>query len=133
MFCNQVAAEVLVPADELSPKVNLKTLETDLSQFSKHFRVSPEVIMRRLQTLGYISRQEYQGYRDSQLAKYKDSTPAGGPIPYHTRLLNSAGDHFARTAFKAYYEQKITLFDLAAAFSKCDPKHIPKLENAIFA
>ena len=132
-FCNQVAAEVLVPTAELSRKINLKTLETDLSQFSKHFRVSPEVIMRRLQTLGCISRQEYQAYRNTQLAKYKDSTPTGGPIPYHTRLLNVAGEHFARTAFTAYYEQKITLADLAAAFSKCDPKHIPKLESTIFA
>ncbi len=132
-FCNQVAAEVLVPTVELSPKVNLKTLETDLPQFSKHFRVSPEVIMRRLQTLGYLSRQEYQAYRNTQLAKYKDSTPTGGPIPYHTRLLNVAGEHFARTAFTAYYEQKITLADLASSFSKCDPKHIPKLESAIFA
>lgn len=132
-FCNQVAAEVLVPAAELSPKVNLKTLETDLPQFSKHFRVSPEVIMRRLQTLGHISRQEYQAYRNTQLVKYKDSTPTGGPIPYHTRLLNVAGEHFAQTAFTAYYEQKITLADLAASFSKCDPKHIPKLESSIFA
>ena len=132
-FCNQVAAEVLVPTAELSPKVNLKTLETDLPQFSKHFRVSPEVIMRRLQTLGYISRQEYQTYRNTQHAKYKDSTPTGGPIPYHTRLLNVAGEHFARTAFTAYYEQKITLADLASSFSKCDPKHIPKLESSIFA
>lgn len=132
-FCNQVAAEVLVPTAELSRKINLKTLETDLSQFSKHFRVSPEVIMRRLQTLGYISRQEYQAYRNTQLAKYKDSKPTGGPIPYHTRLLNVAGEHFARTAFTAYYEQKITLADLASSFSKCDPKHIPKLESNIFA
>ena len=132
-FYNQVAAEVLVPTAELSPKVNLKTLETDLPQFSKHFRVSPEVIMRRLQTLGYLSRQEYQAYRNTELAKYKDSTPTGGPIPYHTRLLNVAGEHFARTAFTAYYEQKITLADLASSFSKCDPKHIPKLESSIFA
>ena len=133
VFCNQVAAEVLVPTAELSPKVNLKTIDIDLPQFAKHFRVSPEVIMRRLQTLGFLSRQEYQAYRNTQLAKYKDSTPSGGPIPYHTRLLNVAGEHFARTAFTAYYEQKITLADLASSFSKCDPKHIPKLESSIFA
>ena len=89
--------------------------------------------MTRLRTIGYISKSTYEAYIQSQQEKYKDSPPTGGPIPYHTRLLNAAGEHFARTAFTAYYEQKITLADLAASFSKCDPKHIPKLESAIFA
>ena len=133
VFCNQVAAEVLVPADELSPKVNLQALEADLPKLSKHFHVSRGAIMTRLRTIGYISKSTYEAYIQSQQEKYKDSPPTGGPIPYHTRLLNAAGEHFARTAFSAYYEQKITIADLAASFSKCDPKHIPKLESAIFA
>ena len=134
VFCNEVAAEVLVPTDELLERVNRHTLETDLSQTSKHFRVSPEVIMRRLLTLRYVSLKDYQAYRNDLLEKYKDSAaPTGGGAPYHNRLLNVAGEHFARTAFTAYYKQKITLADLAAAFSRCDTKHLFKIENAIFA
>ncbi len=134
VFCNQVAAEVLVPADELSAIVNRHTLETDLPQISKYFRVSSEVIMRRLLALRYISRQKYQAYRNNLLEKYQDSpAPTGGGAPYHNRLLNTSGEYFARTAFTAYYEQKITLADLAAAFSRCDTKHLFKIENAIFA
>lgn len=131
-FCNQVAAEVLVPTDELTSKVNFRTIKPDISQLSNHFRVSPEVIMRRLLTLEHISRQEYQEFRKSQKEKYKDISKTGGSIPYHVKLLNVAGEHFARTAFTAYYQQKITLADLAASFSKCDPKHIPKIESVIF-
>ena len=133
VFCNEVAGEVLVPKDELLERVNLHTLETDLPKLSKHFHVSRGAIMTRLRTIGYISKPTYEAYIQSRQEKYKDSPPTGGPIPYHTRLLNAAGEHFARTAFTAYYEQKITLADLAASFSKCDPKHIPKLESAIFA
>ena len=133
VFCNEVAGEVLVSKDELLERVNLHTLETDLPKLSKHFHVSRGAIMTRLRTIGYISKSTYEAYIQSQQQKYKDSPPTGGPIPYHTRLLNAAGEHFARTAFTAYYEQKITLADLAASFSKCDPKHIPKLESAIFA
>ena len=134
VFCNQVSAEVLVPTEELSERVNLHALEADLPQLSKHFCASPEVIMRRLVTLRYISQQKYQVYRNRLLEEYQDR-PArtGGAAPYHTRLLNAAGEHFARTAFTAYYEQKITLADLASAFSKCDTKHLPKIESAIFA
>ena len=133
VFCNEVAEEVLVPKDELTERLNLHTIETDLPKLSKHFHVSRGAIMRRLRTLGKIPQQLYDTYKDSERKRHKDSPPIGGPIPYHTRLLNSAGEHFARTAFTAYYEQKITLADLASSFSKCDPKHIPKLESSIFA
>ena len=136
VFCNEVAAEVLVPADALSAIVKPHEL-TDLTRISKHcskhFRVSSEVIMRRLLTLGYISQGKYQAYRSSQQEKHRDRSRTGGPTPYHSRLLNATGEHFARTAFTAYYEQKITRTDLAAAFSKCDTKHLPKIESVIFA
>ena len=133
VFCNQVAAEVLVPENELLEMVRLQTLEADLSQISKHFHVSPEVIMRRLLTLKKISRRNYQMYRNQQLAKYR-SIPArtGGAAPYHNRLLNTSGEHFARTAFTAYYEQKITRAELASVLSNCDTKHLAKIESTIF-
>ena len=132
-FCNEVAGGVLVPKDELAARVNLRTLETDLPRLSKHFHVSRGAIMARLRTLGSISQPTYEEFIQNEKEKYKDNKSTGGPIPYHTRLLNVAGEHFARTAFTAYYEQKITLADLAASFAKCDPSHIPTLESAIFA
>lgn len=133
VFCNQVAADVLAPENELLEIVNLERLEEDLPRISKHFHVSPEVIMRRLLTLGKISRRNYQTYRNRQLAKYKD-VPAGsgGAAPYHNRLLNASGEHFARIAFTAYYEQKITRAELASALSNSDTKHLTKIESAIF-
>lgn len=134
VFCNQVAAEVLVPEDELLEIVNLEMLEEELSGTSKFFHVSSEVIMRRLLTLGKISRHDYRTYRNRQLAKYKD-TPArtGGAAPYHNRLLNTSGEYFARTAFTAYYEQKITRAELASVLSNCATKHLAKIEGTIFA
>ena len=134
VFCNRVAGEFLVPTDELLEIVNLHELETDLPRLSKHFTVNPEVIMRRLETLDYVSKSAYQAYRKSQQEKYKDTSPMGGfvPYPYHRKLLNASGEHFARTAFMAYYEKKITLADLASAFSRCDTKHLFEIESIIF-
>ena len=134
VFCNEVAGEVLVPKDELLERVNLHTLEKALPHISKHFHVSPGVIMKRLRTLDKISQQLYEMYRNRQRKRHKDSSAQiGGVVPYHNRLLNTAGEHFARTAFTAYYEEKITLADLASAFSKCDPKHLFEIEGVIFA
>ena len=133
VFCNQVAADVLVPENELLETVNLEMLGEDLPKISKHFHVSPEVIMRRLLTLRKISRRDYQTYRNRQLAKYKDApAESGGAAPYHNRLLNASGEHFARIAFTAYYEQKITRAELASALSNSDTKHLTKIESAIF-
>ena len=134
VLCNEVAGEVLVPQDQLLEIVNLRTLETDLPKLSKHFHVSRGAIMRRLRTLDKIPQQLYETYKNSQRKRHKDSSaPTGGFTPYHYRLLNAAGEHFARTAFTAYYEEKITLADLASAFSRCDTKHLPKIESVIFA
>ena len=132
VFCNQVAAEVLVPENELLETVNLEMLEEDLPRISKFFHVSPEVIMRRLLTLRKISRRNYYMYRNHQLAMYRNA-PArtGGAAPYHNRLLNTSGEYFARTAFTAYYEQKITRAELASVFSNCETKHLSEIESDI--
>ncbi len=132
VFCNRVAAEVLVPENELLEMVKLQTLEKELSRISKHFHVSPEVIMRRLLTLDRISQRHYETYRKSQQEKYKGkSDQAGGIRPYHNRLLNTSGEHFARTAFTTYYEEKITISELASVFSNCDTKHLFEIESHI--
>ena len=137
VFCNEVAAGVLVPADALSAIVK-PYKRTDLirlsTRLSKHFRVGPEVIMGQLLTLGYIPQQLYEAYKNNQRKRHKDSSaPTRGFTPYHYRLLNAIGEHFARIAFTAYYEEKITLADLSDAFAKCDPKYLFEIENTIFA
>ena len=134
VFCNEVAGEVLVPKGELLERVNLHTLEKSLPHISEYFHVSPGVIMRRLLTLGKIPQQLYEIYRNSQRKRRKNSSaPSSRSVSYYNRLLNTAGESFAQTAFRAYYEQKITLADLSDAFSKCDPKHLFEIESIIFA
>ncbi len=133
VFCNGVAGEVLVPQNELLEMVKLQTLEKDLPKISKYFHVSPEVIMRRLEILKKISPRKYQTYRNSQLKKNKNAPKQErGRPPYSNRLLNASGEHFARTAFTAYYEQKITRAELAAVLSNSNTKHLAKIESAIF-
>ena len=134
VFCNQVAAEVLVPENELLEIVKLHTLDKELSGISKYFHVSPETIMRRLLTLGKVSQRHYEMYRKIQQERYKErSDKTGGIRPYHNRLLNASGEYFARTAFTAYYEEKITISELASVFSNCDTKHLFEIESHIFA
>lgn len=134
VFCNQVAAEVLVPEKELLTIADRPFSSKLLTEASQYFRVSTEVIMRRLLTLKKITNQKYQTFRLEQEKEYNDTNqkPKGFPH-YHTRLLNTFGEFFARTAFTAYYEDKITLAGLTSVFSNCNTKHLAKIESAIFA
>ncbi len=133
IFCNKVAAEVLVPENELLKIIKLENLETELPNISKRFQVSPEVIMRRLLSLEKITPQKYQAYRNRLLEKYKTlEKKPGGAAPYDKKLLNTAGEYFARTAFTAYYEDKITRAELASMLSNSNTKHLKKIENTLF-
>ena len=131
-FCNMVAGEVLVPEDELLEMIDLNALQENLLITSKHFQVSTEVIMRRLLMLKKISQQKYNAYRKMLREKYEDTrNETDGGIPYHTRLLSASGEFFARTAFNAFYEDKITLAELSAAFYNCATRHLSEIENKI--
>ena len=131
-FCNMVAGEVLVPENELLEIIDLKTLQDDLPEISKQFQVSSEVIMRRLLILNKISQQKYYTYRKMLSDKYKETqNDTNAAIPYHTRLLSASGEYYARSAFSAYYENRITLAELSTAFYNCSTKHLFKIENEI--
>ena len=138
VFCNYVAGASLVPKDELLKMVKLKPLEENLSEISKHFQVSPEVIMRRLLILNEISDENYQIFRSNQQKKDKEiqeNKPERKPVivPPYRRLLGASGELFAKTVFSAYYEEKITISELASIFSNCDTKHLFEIEKSIFA
>ena len=131
-FYNLVAGEVLVPENELLEIIDLKTLQDDLPEISKHFQVSSEVIMRRLLILNKISQQKYYAYRKMLSGKYKETqNNTNAAIPYHTRLLSASGEYYARSAFSAYNENRITLAELSTAFYNCSTKHLFKMENEI--
>lgn len=133
VFCNMVAGEVLVPEDELLERIDLNTLKEDIPEISKHFQVSSEVIMRRLLILKKITQQKYYTYRKMLHDKYeRTQNDIVGGIPYHTRLLSTFGEHYTRYAFSAYYENKITLAELSAAFYNCSTKHLFEIESKIY-
>ena len=132
-FCNKVSGEVLLPEDELLEVVNLETLEKDLPKISKHFHVNPAAIMCRLLTLKLIPQHRYQTFTNKQRKIYDSISDDNGNVQakYHKRLLNTSGELFARTAFKAYYEDRITLAELSSAYYNCAIKHLDAIKSEI--
>ena len=131
-FCNMVAGEVLVPENELLELIDMNSLKEDIPKLSTHFQVSTEVIMRRLLILNKISQQKYYAYRKIIQGKYKvpqDDTEIRSK--YYKRLLSTSGEYYARSAFDAYHDKKITLADLSAAFYNCSTKHLFEIQSEI--
>lgn len=102
-WCNAVAAEFLVPAEEfLNFWTNLGEDEDRFRRVAKHFKVSPIVAARRALDLGAVTLEEFFSY----YAKYKEQEvitaskkPGGGDF-YATQNVR-LGKRFARTVITA--------------------------------
>jgi Zn-dependent peptidase ImmA (M78 family) len=95
-WCNELAAELLVPADalraEFKPESNLQD-ESD--RLARVFKVSRLVILRRLRDLNALSWQEYRERYDAELARLRAVAPGSGGNFYLT-LGARASKRFAR-------------------------------------
>ena len=138
VFCNQVAAEILVPSEVLSsiPAVKRKTSpEWDsrtLAGLSRAFGVSKEVILRRLVTIGKSSHGFYELQRDKWAAEYTALPPKkGGPVPQERLAISSSGRRFTQLVLNSYYREVISVSDVSG-YLNLRVKHFGKLENELW-
>jgi len=88
LFCNRVAAEILVPRAVFTD--NWKTgqsVDDNVSRLVQQFRVSSIVILRRAFDLKRINREEFFEYYEAEIKKYavrEDRRPSGGGDFYAT-------------------------------------------------
>lgn len=91
-WCNEVAAEFLVPADELRDQgVDAPQLSTKLQELARHFKVSTLVVLRRMYDIGSLVvsqfRIAYAAERDRLLAIIEESGGTSGGNFYNTQPL----------------------------------------------
>ena len=137
VFCNQVAANILVPSDALEREVRFLKLgagnpaESDIETLSKRFSVSREVVVRRLLTIGRVPLDFYQRKRDQYLAAYRqESQREGGFAPPATIKVRNLGKLYVRTLVSAYRQETITSADLSN-YLGLKLKHLPKVEQLV--
>jgi Zn-dependent peptidase ImmA (M78 family) len=87
-WCNQVAAEVLVPMAVLQEELQAaEPVESATARLARRFKVSSLVILRRMREAGWFrSWDEFQAAYAAELERLKDVTPesAGGGDFYRT-------------------------------------------------
>ena len=102
--CNMIAAEFLVPEDEMHPVWDRFAANPDpYKGVARHFKVSRLVAARRALDLGFIHRDEFL---DSYGELYKETRKGKGGDFYAVANLR-IGERFARAVISAAREEKI--------------------------
>lgn len=144
-LANHFAGAFLVPINELNAEGNLgKFLETKgdyyLARLAGRFKVSKEVILRRLLILEYISKKYYEEKREELLkhyadlekrrkAKEKEQEKSGFSQPGKD-AFQAVGHNLSRKLFDAQSKGVITQSDVAGVF-EVKTKHFGKIKESI--
>ena len=126
-FCNQVAAELLVPrAEFLKRWRNSETVENNVRMLVRYFRVSAHVILRQAFELDKITRQEYEERIEAEEERFRlqqEEREGGGNFYRTMRVRNSR--ILVSSVLEAIQASKIGLRD-AATLLGCK---VPTLKN----
>lgn len=119
IFCNQFASEVLLPSEELlnEPTVlenkGKEWSNASLQSMADTYKVSKEVILRKLLDLGKTTNTFYINARSRWNKKYEDdkeekkSNQEGGPT-FHVTNLSHLGKNFVAQILNNYHSGKLT-------------------------
>ncbi len=135
IYCNDFAGNFLVPSDALLDhpivkqyKPNPKLIDLNYDQLSKDFKVSAEVILRRLLKLNLITQSVYKAYRKSFTDKttVEEKSRGGNGKNYYKRFLNWHGEFYVSTIMNAYYDGFLNLNDVSS-YLGAKLKHIDNI------
>ena len=113
-YCNGFAASLLVPLDDIRKRAKAlgEINESAVKDLAEVYKVSREVIYRRLYTLEIIGREEYSRARAMLQAQYKKKSKGGFQL-YGTKVLRRTSTGFAHDVFDAYEVGRIGYRDIA--------------------
>jgi Zn-dependent peptidase ImmA (M78 family)/transcriptional regulator with XRE-family HTH domain len=78
-WCDEVAAEILVPLDALTQQYQRAAeLTGELDRLARSFKVSTLVILRRIRDAGYLDSEQYWGAYQAELARVRALTGEAG-------------------------------------------------------
>jgi len=103
VFCNHVAAEFLVPAEEMAPAwQDVRNGEKPFERLARLFKVSPVVVARRALDLELISRRQYfdyyKTYREAAAERRAHSSGGGN---FYLTLGSRLGRRFPAAVYSA--------------------------------
>jgi Zn-dependent peptidase ImmA (M78 family)/DNA-binding XRE family transcriptional regulator len=138
-FCNHFAGAVLVPQSALLSHETVRAYRNSVTrpdemyaELSKSFKVSQEVILRRLLISNLVSVNFYKQKRKEWEEKARGAKPRGrwGRQNPPKKCIQENGIPFISLVFESYNGEKITYNEMAD-YLGIRLKHIPKIEQLI--
>lgn len=112
IFCNAFAAHVLVPESDFR-KQNHSVDDQNMLRLARRYKVSREVILRRLFDMGLVTKQLYSRKTEQWAQDYFERAPEEPGGNYYLTQATYLSDAYMRMAFRTYYRGGITLEQLA--------------------
>lgn len=136
-FCDQFAAEFLVPSDDLKTHLIFSVYDDDaIEELANYYKVSRPVILLKLIDKGIFTRENYWQKVNQWTEDYKryrekrtDKTSPGGGSYYNTRATY-LGYRFMELAFGKYRDGHCSVEQLAEHLN-VRVKHLPQLEDCL--
>jgi len=139
VFCNQFAAEFLVPSGDLETRLNLPVYDEDeIGELAVHYKVSRPVILLKLVNRGLLTPEHYWQWQkidewteehERRMESGTGGTSASGGNYYNTRAVY-LGYRFMELAFGKYRQGQCSIEQLAEHLN-VKVKHLPQLENCL--
>lgn len=131
VFCNSVAAEVLVPDAELTTDISRAGSLDDewIARIAQKYRVSREVILRRLLDRDLITRDEYQGKAAIwNEAREKKTSNSGGT--YYNNIGTYLSEQYMQAVFANHYRGRLDI-DQVADYLGVKTRAVAELESRV--
>ena len=129
IFCNAVAGEFLVPADDLNNNAHIIFTDS-INGLSHLYGVSTHVILRRLYDTHNISHNEYNS-RIETLKEFSTSKSKGSGGNYFNNVIKYNSESYCAIVLEAY-ENGIINSGEFSKFTNLKKKYIPDLQKRVY-
>lgn len=131
VFCNGFAAEFLVPSGDFNQHLSGSYDDDFVEDLADHYKVSREVILRRLLDRGLVQVGYYRTKARQWAEEYESSRAgSGGGGNYYYSQITYLGERYLGLAFERYYQGRVTL-DQLSEYLNIKAKNISKLEQVL--
>jgi Zn-dependent peptidase ImmA (M78 family) len=135
VFCNGVAGSALVPQRWLLEETAVRGPQDEWSEavlrtLAARYRVSREVILRRLLIANYATPEFYQRKHEEYHQEFEGRPDQGGFVPPDVKALSQSGRMFVQLVLEGYRQDKITTSDVID-YLEVRSKHLPSIARAV--
>ena len=131
VFCNQFAAEFLVPIQDFEQRLSPPYNDEFVEVLADHYKVSREVILRRLLDRGLLQNSYYRAKVNQWANEYESHrSGSGGGGNYYYNQITYLGEKYLNLAFGRYYQGRCNI-DQLSDYVNVKARNIPTLEQVL--